>query len=113
MNSQVLTYIEEVQKCRKKLIEKEYGEMTTEQFKFKMSEKFATFCEKYPMIFDRATDGFFDKPEELHRLKMAMKIITNTNDGKITKDEAEKEFGQHLVDVFVKPFVPESARKQE
>ena len=113
MNSQVLEYIEEVQKCRKKFIEKEYGEITLEQFKFKMSEKFATFCEKYPMIFDRATDGFFDKPEELKRLKMAMGIIDKTNNGKMSKEEGEKEFGQHLVDVFVAPYVPESAKKQE
>jgi hypothetical protein len=113
MNSQVLEYIEEVQKCRKKFIEKEYGEITLEQFKFKMSEKFATFCEKYPMIFDRATDGFFENSEEFNRLKRAMRIINDTNLGKTTKEEGEKEFGQHLVDVFVKPYVPESARKQE
>jgi hypothetical protein len=78
-----------------------------------MSEKFATFCEKYPMIFDRTTDGFFDKPEELKRLKMAVGIINKTNNGKMTKEEGEKEFGQHLVDVFVAPYVPESAKKKD
>ena len=31
----------------------------------------------------------------------------------MTKEEGEKEFGQHLVDVFVAPYVPESAKKKD
>jgi hypothetical protein len=113
MNSEVLEYMEEVQKCRKKFDEKEYGQMTEEQFKIRMSERFATFCEKYPMIFDRTVDGFFNKPEEMNRLKMAVGLIQKTNSGQLSKEDGEKAFGQHLVDVFVKPHVPESARKKD
>jgi hypothetical protein len=113
MNSQVLEYIEDVMKCRKNFANGEYGKMTPEQFKERMKERFATFEEKYPTIFEKSVDGFFEKPEEMKRLRMAMGLISKTNDGEISKEDGEKAFGQHLVDVFVRPNVPESARSQK
>ena len=112
MSSNVIEYIEDVMKCRKNFANGEYGKMTPEQFKERMKERFATFEEKYPTIFEKSVDGFFEKPEEMKRLRMAMGLISRTNDGEISKEDGEKEFGQHLVDVFVRPNVPESARSQ-
>ncbi len=103
MNSQVLTYIEDVHKCRKAFKNGEYGSMTEEQFKIRMNERFQSFQERYPTIFEKTINGYFENSEELKRLKMAMGIIEKTNSGNLTKEDGEKAFGQHLVDVYVKP----------
>jgi hypothetical protein len=103
MNSQVLTYIEDLQKCRKSFKNGEYGSMTEEQFKIRMNERFQAFQERYPTIFDKTLNGYFENSEELKRLRMAMGIIENTKSGNLSKEDGEKAFGQHLVDVYVKP----------
>jgi hypothetical protein len=103
MNSQVLTYIEDVHKCRKAFKNGEYGSMTEEQFKIRMGERFQGFQDRYPTIFEKTVNGYFETSEELKRLKMAMGIIEKTNSGNISKEDGEKAFGQHLVDVYVKP----------
>jgi hypothetical protein len=108
MNSQVLTYINDVHKCRTLFKNGEYGSMTEEQFKIRMSERFQGFQERYPTIFEKTLAGYFEKGEELKRLKMAMGIIENTNSGNLSKEEGEKAFGQHLVDVYVKPNLEEN-----
>ncbi len=103
MNTNVLTYIEDLHKCRKSFKNGEYGSMKEDQFKIRMSERFQAFEDRYPTIFEKTVNGYFEKPEEFKRLKMAMGIIENTKTGNVSKEEGEKEFGQHLVDVYVKP----------
>ncbi len=103
MNSQVLTYIDDVHKCRKAFKNGEYCSMTEDQFKIRMAERFQGFQERYPTIFEKTVNGYFENSEELKRLKMAMGIIEKTNSGNLTKEDGEKAFGQHLVDVYVKP----------
>jgi hypothetical protein len=103
----VLEHIERLQKYRKAYLNGEYGKMSYIQFRDRMFERFPEVFNTYPMISDKALQGFFDNPEELTRLKMAMGIIEKTNTGKITQEEGEKTFGQHLVDSFVTPNLEE------
>lgn len=107
MNKQLLTSIEELIGCRKKFNNKEYGTMTEDQFKIRMSERFQNLSENYPTIFEKSVNGFFDNQEELNRLYMAMGLIEKTKKGDISKEDGEKAFGQHLVDVFVTPNLPD------
>jgi hypothetical protein len=110
MNQDVLKHIDEIRTHRNKYLNGQYGEITLNEFKTKMEGLYNSFCEKCPVIFERAAEGFFDRPEEMNRLRMAMGLIEKTKSGEITKEDGEKNFGQHLVDTFVKPHVPESAR---
>jgi hypothetical protein len=112
MNSKVLEYIEDVQKCRKNFLNKEYGTMTKDQFKIRMSERFKDFSENYPIIFEKSVDGYFQN-EEMARLKLAMGIIDKTNKGELEKEAGEKLFGQVLVDKYVKNQVPDSFRNKK
>jgi len=107
MNKQLVTSIEELIGCRKKFNNKEYGTMTLEQFQIRMSERFENLSENYPTIFEKAVNGFFDNQQELNRLYMAMGLIEKTQKGSISKEDGEKAFGQHLVDVFVTPNLPD------
>ncbi len=113
MNSKVLEYIEGVQKCRKNFLNKEYGTMTEDQFKLRMEERFKDFSEKYPIIFEKTVGGFFGNAEEMSRLKMAMGLIDKQKNGELTTEQSEVAFGQHLVDKFVKPNVPDSFRNKK
>ncbi len=107
MNKQLVTNIEELIGCRKKFNNQEYGTMTEDQFKIRMSERFQNLSENYPTIFEKSVNGFFDNQQELNRLYMAMGLIEKTKKGDISKEDGEKAFGQHLVDVFVTPNLPE------
>jgi len=106
----VLEHIETLQTYRKKYLSGEYGKMPYTQFRDRMFERFPEVFNTYPMISDKALQGFFDNPEELNRLKMALGIIENANTGKITQQEGEKSFGQHLVDSFVTPNLDENIK---
>ncbi len=109
----VLEHIERLQKYRKAYLNGDYGKMPYTQFRDRMFERFPEVFNTYPMISDKALQGFFDNPEELNRLKMAMGIIENTNNGKITQEEGEKTFGQHLVDSFVTPNLEDKERNDK
>jgi hypothetical protein len=112
MNSKVLGYIEDVQKCHKNFLNKEYGTMTKDQFKLRMKERFKDFSENYPIIFEKAVDGFFQN-EEMARLKLAMGLIDKKKNGELTTEQSEVAFGEHLVNHFVKPNVPDSFRNKK
>ena len=103
MNKNVLDKMEELMECRKNFKNGEYGNLNEEQFQKRMHERFADMFEKMPTVFEKTLNGFFEKPEELKRLKMAMGIIDKTNAGNLDREEGEKQFGQHLVDVYVTP----------
>jgi len=103
MNKNVLDKMEELMGCRKNFKNGEYGNLNEEQFQKRMRERFADMFEKMPTVFEKTLNGFFEKPEELKRLKMAIGIIDKTNAGTLDKEEGEKQFGQHLVDVYVTP----------
>jgi hypothetical protein len=113
MNSKVLEYIESVQKCRKNYLNGDYGKMDEDAFKKRMSERFNDFSENYPTIFEKTVTGYFESPEEMGRLRMAMGLIDKTNKGELEKEEGEKQFGQVLVDLYVKPNVPDSFRNKK
>ncbi len=108
MNKELVDSIESLISCRKRFNNKEYGTITNDQFATRMSERFPNLSENYPTIFEKAAYGFFDNPEELKRLYMAMGLIEKTQNGAISKEDGEKQFGQHLVDVFVTPNLPEN-----
>jgi hypothetical protein len=112
MNSKVLEYIEGVQKCRKNYLNGDYGKMDENAFKLRMSERFNDFSENYPTIFEKTVTGYFESSEEFNRLKYAMGLIDKTNKGEIEKEDGEKQFGQVLVDLYVKPNVPDSFRNK-
>ena len=112
MNTKVLNYIEEVQKCRKNFSNGEYGTMTKDQFKLRMEERFKDFSENYPTIFEKTVMGFFENKEQMAQLRMAMGLIDKTNKGELSKEDGEKAFGQVLVDKYVKPNVPDSFRNK-
>jgi hypothetical protein len=40
-----------------------------------------------------------------------MSLITRTNQGLVSKEDGEKQFGQHLVDKYVTPNLPENKNK--
>jgi hypothetical protein len=107
MNKEVIESIEDLIGCRKKFNNKEYGTFTEEQFTSRMAERFENLSENFPTIFEKSVSGFFDNPNELSRLYMAMGLIEKTKAGGISKEDGEKAFGQHLVDVFVTPNLPE------
>ncbi len=113
MNAEVVQQIEELMQCRKNYKQGEYGELTNEQFAKRMSERFNNLAENFPTIFEKTVSGFFENPQELSRLKMAMGLITRTRDGAISKEDGEKEFGQHLVDVYVKPTLDKNGIKPD
>ncbi len=107
MDPKVVENIEDLMACRKKFNNKEYGTITQEQFQIRMAERFENLSENFPTIFEKASSGFFDNPEEFKRLYMALGLIQKTKAGALSKEEGEKQFGQHLVDVFVTPNLPE------
>lgn len=110
-NEQVLGYIEDLQKCRSKFKNGQYGMINEDQFKNRMKERFSAFSEAYPILFEKSVDGFFEKEEEMERLRMAMGYIDRTRSGNLDKEEGEKMFGQHLVDTYVKPDLEKNKKK--
>jgi hypothetical protein len=110
MNEKVLENIEQLQICRKRFMNNDYGSLNLEQFNTRMKERFSDMFEKYPTIFEKTLNGFFDKEEEMKRLRMAMGLIEKTNKGELEKEDGEKQFGQHLVDIYVTPNLPDKGK---
>jgi hypothetical protein len=110
MNSEVVEQIEDLMRCRKNY-KNENSSITEEQFKTRMAERFSNLSENFPTIFEKTVSGFFENPEEYNRLQMAMSLITRTNQGLVSKEDGEKQFGQHLVDKYVTPNLPENKNK--
>jgi hypothetical protein len=113
MNSKVLEYIEGVQKCRKNYLNGDYGKMDENAFKLRMSERFNDFSENYPTIFEKTVTGAFESSEEFNRLKYAMSLIDKQKSGELTTEQSEVSFGEHLVQKYVKPNVPDSFRNKK
>ena len=76
MNQDVLTHINEIRNYRTKYLNGEYGNITLNEFKTQMEGLFGSFCEKCPVIFERATEGFDPKGERVGTKRV--KATTNT-----------------------------------
>jgi hypothetical protein len=103
MNPEVIEQMEDLMRCRKNFTNGEYSSISEDQFKSRMSERFSNLAENFPTIFEKTVSGFFENPEEYNRLQMAMSLIKRTQDGLVSKEDGEKQFGQHLVDKYVTP----------
>ena len=113
MNPEVVEQIEDLVRCRKNFKNGDYSSITEDQFKSRMSERFSNLAENFPTIFEKTVSGFFENPEEYSRLQMAMSLIKRTQDGLVSKEDGEKQFGQHLVDKYVTPNLPEGDKSKK
>jgi hypothetical protein len=103
MNSIVLENIKALNKCRQSFKNKEYGSISESQFEEMMEKRFNFFRDRYPKIFEKAARGFFENPDEINRLKLAINTQNDISSGKIAEKEGGVIFGQDLVDTYVKP----------
>uniref|UniRef100_A0A6C0E699 Uncharacterized protein n=1 Tax=viral metagenome TaxID=1070528 RepID=A0A6C0E699_9ZZZZ len=103
MNSTVLENIKNLNKCRQNLKNGEYGLISESQFEERMKKRFQEFYDRYPKIFEKAVKGFFEDPDEINRLKLAINTQNDISSGKIAEKEGGVIFGQNLVDTYVKP----------
>lgn len=79
-----------------------YGPM---KFKEAMFNKYPDVAEKSPMLFNKATDGDFEKPSELQRLEYLRQMAEQvdqtasnyTNVSQLVNNKFSEEFGVHKV----------------
>jgi hypothetical protein len=71
--------------------------------KAEFEKKYPDFVERYPMLFQLACEPTFD----LDRLEYMIKLRESIKTQETTLEDASKEIGQKMFDIYVKDRIPE------
>ena len=92
---QVKDNVDAITKCRTEKPETE----SEKEFKMRMNIEFGDFKDKYPVVFEKATEGSL----EMERFNYMLSMATKVEDKTISEHDASVKVGERLVDEFVKP----------
>ena len=103
MNSEILKKnIKEIQDVMEEPDMKMLKKKNNEEFIKKMKERFSSFSEDCPGIFDKVLDNSIKDPQFEHMLKLLSKM----EGGELSEHQASVAVGESLVNKYVKPVLP-------
>lgn len=103
MNSEILKKnIKEIQDVMEEPDMKMLKKKNNEEFIKKMKERFSSFSEDCPGIFDKVLDNSIKDPQFENMLKLLIKM----EGGELSEHQASVAVGESLVNKYVKPVLP-------